>query len=63
MAGESVEKQVALFKDGLQDAIAIVTKLAPICDNFKDLVGMCELALSNDAQAKLLMKIVSGQDR
>jgi hypothetical protein len=49
------------FRDSLQDLIVIVEKLSPYCQNIEDLVGMAQLALENDAQVRVLMKLVAGK--
>lgn len=46
------------FRSSLEDVVVLVGKLAPLCKSFKELVGMCELALTNDAQLRLLMNTV-----
>lgn len=44
-----------IFRDSLRDAIVLVTKLAPVCPNVEDLVGLMKLATENDGQLRLLM--------
>lgn len=46
------------FRSSLEDLVAIAGALAPCCDSVADLVGMIELALTNDGQLKTLMTLV-----
>jgi hypothetical protein len=46
------------FRGSLQDVVGICTKLAPVCTSVDELVGICQLAIDNDAQLKLLMREV-----
>lgn len=39
----------------LEDTLLLVDRLAPLCKDFDDLVGILTLALTNDAQLKILM--------
>lgn len=47
-----------LFRDSLEDLITIAGALAPHCENMKDLVGLLELAMTNDGQLSILMSLV-----
>lgn len=56
-----VNKQEELeegFKSVISDVIPIIQKLAPLCSNYDELVGMLSLALENQAQLRLLMKVI-----
>jgi hypothetical protein len=46
------------FRDALKDSIVLIEKLAPLCSNVEELVGLMRLAMSNDGQCTLLMKVV-----
>lgn len=46
------------FRSSLEDLVAIAGALAPLCDSVADLVGMIELALTNDGQLNVLMTLV-----
>ncbi len=48
---------VEALREGLQDVILIIDRLGPYCGTIDELRGMVELALSNDAQCRLLSKI------
>ncbi len=43
------------YRSAVQDAAVVIRKLAPKCKSLDDLVGMLELAASNDGQLALLM--------
>lgn len=51
------------FRDGLMDLLALVGKLGTVCQTTAELAGVCELALSNDAQLKLLMWFTGTKQR
>lgn len=55
-AKQTVEQS---FRESLKDVTAVVQKLAPHCPSFDDLLGMMELALTNDGMLNVLMKIVT----
>lgn len=48
------------FRSSLEDLIAVAEKLAPYCGSVEELVEVCQLAVGNAAQAKLLLEKVSG---
>lgn len=43
------------IRSALEDTIAVVKKLGPLCKDVQDLVDLCELGLLNDAQLRLIM--------
>lgn len=43
------------FKKSLEDLIPIAERLAPYCEKVSDLVGIIELALSNQGQLRLII--------
>ena len=43
------------FRDALVDVVRIGEELEPICGNVGELIQICQLALSNDGQLRLLM--------
>lgn len=47
------------FRDNLRDVDAVVRKLAPLCRDVNDLLGMIGLALVNDGQLALLLREVA----
>lgn len=40
----------------LEDLVSMAKKLQPICTTTDELIQVCELATTNDAQLKLIMK-------
>ncbi len=46
------------FRESLKDLIVVADRLKPFCNTTEDLVGMCNLALENDGQLRLLMQSV-----
>ena len=46
------------FRDSLRDLIVVVKKLAPHCNSLEDLLGMAELALTNNGQLHFIMSEV-----
>ena len=46
------------FRSSLEDVVVLAGKLTPLCKTVKEMVGVCELALPNDAQLRLLMNVV-----
>lgn len=46
------------FRESLEDTVIILRKLAPLCKDVDELIGMMELAMSNDAQLSLLIREV-----
>lgn len=49
----------ASFRSTLEDLLLVATKLSPYCQQTSDLVGMVQLAIDNDGQLKLLIKLVT----
>ena len=47
------------FKDSLRDVVAVAQKLQHCCKTVEDLIGVVELAISNDGQLQLLMNVVT----
>lgn len=47
------------FRSCLEDLIPVVQKIGPYCKNIEELIDLCELALTSDAQLKILMSIVT----
>lgn len=43
------------FRESLKDMIVVVRKLAPHCKNLEDLLGMAQLATTNQGQLRFLM--------
>lgn len=56
MADKSLTE--AEFRETLADVLAAVTRLAPVCSSLEDLTEVCQLALENDGQLRLLMNLV-----
>ena len=46
-----------VFRQGLQAVVEVARKLSPYCQTVDEMVGMVELALENDAQLKILLKL------
>ncbi len=57
---ESVEES---FKSTIEDLVLISTKLKPFCESIQDLIGMLNLALENNGQLKLLINLVTAQEK
>lgn len=56
-----MEKQVEAeekFRASLQDVVTVAQKLSGVCRTLEDLVGICELAMANDAQLRLLIATI-----
>ena len=49
------------LKEGLENLVFLVRALSGHCESTQDLIGMAELALTNDGQFKLLMSVVKSQ--
>lgn len=56
MADEPVEDR---FRSALQDVVVIVRKLAPLCKDIEELVGLAQSALENDGVLHLLLREVT----
>ena len=54
---------MAAFRSALEDTILVCRKLAPLCSNVDQLAEMLELAVLNDAQARLLMEMVTKTEK
>lgn len=55
------QEDITNCRENLSDLIALLQRLGPICDSFSELISMCELALVNDGQCKLLLKTIAEQ--
>lgn len=51
------------FRESLMDVIAVAEKLAPVCRSVEEMIGVVELAVTNDAQMRLLMNSVNQKKR
>ena len=49
--------QVEVLRESLEDVILIIDRVGSFCGSIEELRGMLELALTNDAQCKILSKI------
>lgn len=49
------------YREALADVVTVARQMAPYCMTVNELIGMAELALSNDAQLKLLMSLGEGK--
>lgn len=49
------------FKESLSGVVVLTQALKPFCQSLDEVVEMASLALSNEGQLKLLMKLVSGK--
>lgn len=58
MATDKLTQEEA-FREHLADLLAIATKMAPLCQTVDELVGVLNLALENDAQVRILIKLAS----
>ena len=47
------------FCESLKDAVAILVRLSPHCRTMEELMSVCELALENDGQLRLLLATLS----
>lgn len=53
------EEKLTKFKSSIEDMIAVVERLNPVCDKTADLLQMLELATTNDGQLKLIIAMVT----
>jgi hypothetical protein len=56
-----IEKQIELenrFRESLKDCIEVVIGLSTHCNNLEELISISELALTNNAQLKILMQLI-----
>lgn len=51
------------FRSGVEDALTLCRALSAHCASVEELAGLLELALTNDAQLRLLRKEVVGKAR
>lgn len=51
------------FRSNLEDVVNLAKKLSSVCETTAELVEVCELALNNDAQLKLLFKEATGESK
>lgn len=51
------------FRSSLEDCVSVVTALANVSDKPSEMVEMMQLALTNDAQLKLLLSLVTRQNK
>jgi hypothetical protein len=61
MADKQTDLEV--FRTGLEDLVVVAESLANHCDKTKDLIDVLKLAIENDGQAKLLMKVIAGANK
>lgn len=47
------------FRSELKNAITIIEKLAPFCKTYSEMVELCNLAVTNEAQAKLVLDLIT----
>lgn len=47
------------LRSSIEDVISLAKKLQPICTTTQEMIEVCELALTNDAQLKMLMREAS----
>ena len=57
------ETPIDAFRVSLKDVIEYSTKLSPICKSIDEMVQLCDLAMTNDAQAELLMRIIGDESK
>ncbi len=63
MADQKISTEDA-FRESLKDVVAFAQKVSSCCKTVEDLIGMAELALTNDGQLQLLMeKITTPQSK
>lgn len=46
------------FRSALHDVVTTARKLTSLCNTIDDLVGVCDLALTNDAQLRILFALL-----
>ena len=51
------------IREGLLDVVAVVKVLSPYCQTVSDLAEMVELAITNDAQFRLFLKLMKEQGK
>lgn len=49
------------FRYGLEGAVEIAERLLPFCHTVEDLIGVAKLALDNEGQLRLLLKVTQTQ--
>ena len=49
------------FRDNLKDLLAFARKLGPLFDSVPDMVRIMELAVEDDAQLRLLLKLAAAR--
>lgn len=47
------------YRSSLEDVVSLLKKLSPLSDSVADLLGIMALALENEAQFRILMKLVA----
>ena len=57
---DAKKDSIDLLRGSVEDVITIIDRLAPLCESFDELRGMLELCLTNDAQARLIEKMLVG---
>ncbi len=55
MEQKRIDEQDA-FRNGLADVIATAERLAAVCQTLEEMISLCQLALTNDAQLRLLLE-------
>lgn len=49
------------FRSSIEDLVTIADKLSGFCNSVEELVGLLNLALTNDAQLKIIIQAISQQ--
>lgn len=45
------------FREALKDVVMVLQRLSPHCRSLADAVSVCQVALENDSQLRLLMSL------
>lgn len=55
------EEELNSFRENLIDVLPLLEGLQPHCTTIQDAIGMCQLAIDNEGQAKLLVAMFKNQ--
>ena len=51
------------FRIPIKDVIEFATKLSAICNSIEEMTQLCQLALTNDAQCRILMQLIGTEEK
>lgn len=47
------------WRSAIEDALTVVNKLRPLCNDLDQVAGMMQLALSNDGQLRMMIQLIA----